>query len=116
MAKIVMSAFKRAFGESLRILAQRAAFIEADAGAAARNRNPNIGDGAVREAANRQVQAYGAAAARSKSSTAQVWGETNSGSRPASALRSVPRRMQPALPKGPGSLGLESARRTARRS
>ena len=56
-----MSAFGRVFGESVRA---RTAFIEAAAKAAACNRNPDIGDEAIREGTNGRVRAYGAAAAR----------------------------------------------------
>ena len=60
---IITSAFKRVFGESVRTLAPRTALIEATAKAAACNRNPDIGDEAIREETNGRAQAYGAVAA-----------------------------------------------------
>ena len=61
--EIIMSAFKRVFGESVRALMPRTAFIEVAAKAAACNRNLDIGDEAIREETNRRVRAYGAVAA-----------------------------------------------------
>ena len=64
MVEIIISAFGRVFGESVRALAPRTAFIEAATKVAACNRNPDIGDEAIREETNRRAQAYGAVAAR----------------------------------------------------
>ena len=62
MVEIIISAFKRVFGESVRALTPRMAFIGAAAKVAAYSRNLNIGDEAIREETNRRAQAYGAAA------------------------------------------------------
>ena len=63
MVEIIISAFKRVFGESVRALTPRTAFIEVATKVAAYNRNLDIGDEAIREETNRRVQAYGAVAA-----------------------------------------------------
>ena len=63
MVEIIISAFKRVFGESVRALTPRTAFIEVAAKVAAYNRNLDIGDEAIREETNRRTQAYGAVAA-----------------------------------------------------
>ena len=63
MVEIIISAFKRVFGESVRALTPRTAFVEVATKVAAYNRNLDIGDEAIREEANRRAQAYGAVAA-----------------------------------------------------
>ena len=63
MVEIIISAFKRVFGESVKALTPRTAFTGVAAKAAACNRNLDIGDEAVREETNRRVRAYGAVAA-----------------------------------------------------
>ena len=63
MVEIIISAFKRVFGESVRALTPCTAFIEVATKVAAYNRNLDIGDEAIREETNRRVQAYGAVAA-----------------------------------------------------
>ena len=63
MVEIIISAFKRVFGESVRALTPRTAFIEVAAKVAAYNRNLDIGDEAIREETNRLVRAYGVVAA-----------------------------------------------------
>ena len=63
MVEIIISAFKRVFGESVRALTPRMAFIEVATKATAYNRNLDIGDEAIREETNRRAQAYGAVAA-----------------------------------------------------
>ena len=63
MVEIIISAFKRVFGESVRALTPRTAFIEVATKVAACNRNLDIGDEAIREETNRRAQAYGAVAA-----------------------------------------------------
>ena len=63
MVEIIISAFKRVFGESVRALTPRTAFIEVATKVAAYNRNLDIGDEAIREETNRRAQAYGAVAA-----------------------------------------------------
>ena len=64
MVEIIMSTFKRVSGESVRALTPRTAFIEVATKVAAYNRNPDIGDEAIREGTNRLARAYGAVAAR----------------------------------------------------
>ena len=63
MVEIIISAFKRVFGESVRALTPCTAFIEVAIKVAAYNRNLDIGDEAIREETNRRAQAYGAVAA-----------------------------------------------------
>ena len=63
MVEIIISAFKRVFGESVRALTPRTAFIEVATKVVAYNRNLDIGDEAIREETNRRAQAYGAVAA-----------------------------------------------------
>ena len=63
MVEIIISAFKRVFGESVRVLTPRTAFTEVATKVAAYNRNPGIGDEAIREETNGRVRAYGAVAA-----------------------------------------------------
>ena len=53
----------KVFGESVRALTPRTAFIEVATKVAAYNRNLDIGDEAIREETNRRVRAYGAVAA-----------------------------------------------------
>ena len=63
MVEIIISAFKRVFGESVRALTPRTAFIEVATRVAAYNRNLDIGDEAILEETNRRAQAYGAVTA-----------------------------------------------------
>ena len=63
MVEIIISAFKRVFGESVRALTPHTAFIEVATKVAAYDRNLDIGDEAIREETNRRVREYGAVAA-----------------------------------------------------
>ena len=55
MVEIIIPAFKRVFGESVRVITPRTAFIEAVTNVATYNRNLDIGDEAIREETNRWV-------------------------------------------------------------
>ena len=63
IVEIIISAFKRAFGESAKAFTSRVAFIVAATKAVAYNRNLNIVDEAIREETNRRAQTCGAVAA-----------------------------------------------------
>ena len=68
MVEIVISAFKRIFGESIRAPAPGTAYTEIATKVAACNQNPDIGDGAIR----RMGDSY--EAAMLPSGQRQIWG------------------------------------------